>query len=210
METPPSRIRRRRPPPQLLVAAELPDQAGAALDRGWLLSGGWWAGDRRIWPARPCFVARLGCSRRGLPGGGDVGRSPCLDGMCAVGGCRGGGLGRRGRRGLLTGDGHGSWWSATSAVRAARSRWTSTTVGRGAPSPGVPATMKSDAFFGCGRSPGQIFGRVVGTGAGSGETLGRRRRPRQWRRLVGVGSLLGGLVEVLSRLSLCSSFGRKL
>lgn len=50
VETPPSRIRRRRPPPQLLVAAELPDQAGAALDRGWLLSGGWWAGDRRIRP----------------------------------------------------------------------------------------------------------------------------------------------------------------
>ena len=188
-----------------------------ALDRSWIGAGSSLAaggpriaGSARIWPARPCFVARLGCSRRGLPGGGDVGRSPCLDGMCAVGGCRGGGLGRRGRRGLSTGDGRGSWWSATSAVRAARSRWTSTTVGRGAPSPGVPASMKSDAFSGCRRSPGQVFGRVVGTGGGSGETLGRRRRPRQWRRLVGVGSLLGGLVEVLSRLSLCSSFGRKL
>lgn len=194
-------------PPNCQIRPERPwIGAGSSLAAG----GPGIAGSARIWPARPCFVARLGCSRRGLPGGGDVGRSPCLDGMCAVGGCRGGGLGRRGRRGLLTGDGRGSWWSATSAVRAARSRWTSTTVGRGAPSPGVPATMKSDAFSGCGRSPGQVFGRVVGTGAGSGETLGRRRRPRQWRRLVGVGSLLGGLVEVLSRLSLCSSFGRKL
>ena len=81
------------------------------------------------------------------------------------------------------GDGRGCWWSATSAVRAARSRWTSTTVGWGAPSPGVPASMKSNAFSGCVRSPGQVFGWVDGMGAGPGETLGRRRRPRQWRRL---------------------------
>ena len=81
------------------------------------------------------------------------------------------------------GGGRGCWWSATSAVQTARSRWTSTTVGRGAPSPGVPASMKSNAFSGCVRSPGQVFGWVDGMGAGPGETLGRRRRPRQWRRL---------------------------
>ena len=100
-----------------------------------------------------------------------MGRSPCFDGMCAVGGCRGGGLGRRGRRGLLTGDGRGSWWSATSAVRAARSRWTSTTVGRGAPSPRVPASMKSNAFSGCVRSPGLSLAGWLGRGRDQGKPL---------------------------------------
>ena len=69
------------------------------------------------------------------------------------------------------GDGRGCWWSATSAVRAARSRWTSTTVGRGAPSPGVPASMKSNAFSGCVRSTGQSLAGWMGWGRDRGKPL---------------------------------------
>ena len=44
-------------------------------------------------------------------------------------------------------------------------------MGRGAPSPGVPASMKSNAFSGCVRSPGQVFGRVDGMGRDRGKPL---------------------------------------
>ena len=47
-------------------------------------------------------LARLGVFRGVVnPGGSGEGIPPCLDGMCAVGGCRGGGLGRCGRGPIL-------------------------------------------------------------------------------------------------------------
>ena len=120
-------------------------------------SGGWWAAVcriRQIWPAWPClgpaWMIAVWCSLVAVVWVVLHVSTGCVRWMDAGAAASGGVDGVA----SSAGDGRGCWWSATSAVRAARSRWTSTTVGRGAPSPGVPASMKSNAFFGCVRSSG--------------------------------------------------------
>ena len=156
-------------------------------------------------------LPRPGLDDRGvvLPGGGGVGRSSCFDRMCAVDGCRGGGLGRCGRCCLF--GGRRSWVLVVRDFGHAGGEVSVDVYYSGSGCPvyysgsGCPVTRFDEVQrllrLRALPRPGLWPGGWDGGGTG-GNPWPSAEATTMAAPLLGVGPLLGGLVEVLSHLSL--------